>query len=51
MKNMEIKKLNASFTADPVGAAVRAGYPLKKKPQKSRDSYVINAINNIHFVS
>jgi hypothetical protein len=30
---MEIKKLNASFTVDPVGAAVRAGYPLKKKPQ------------------
>jgi hypothetical protein len=28
-----IKKLNASFTADPVSAAVRAGYPLKKQPQ------------------
>jgi hypothetical protein len=33
VKNIGIKKLNASFTADPVSAVVRAGYPLKKQPQ------------------
>jgi hypothetical protein len=48
---MEIKKLNASFTADRVSAVVRAGYPLKKQPQNQEIRTPINAINNIHFVS